>query len=319
MNKIVKGDSFLIEHYDIKKLINFKWVEAGNVTATEYKNNQSRSIESLVDKGFWISDFINLDDLSNNLKTLLQYKIDGRNGVSWQDACLIINQLNVHYYEILSEDYFFKLPCEMQYGLFKIQHKENDLISSEAIWCRDYYMQYNNSVKVNWVGNSINSMVKTCYYKDKSDLNSQRYYLSSETVLNNLGFRIVLSDISFRFNSPKILKVEWGLLKIESLEKFKDAKIFPSGARSWNWKETGTKHESGIQKNDVIELLAQDAEIVVLSTGYKEMLKVTKECIEYLESKNIPYHILRTDFAVKKYNELVEKGIRVGALIHSTG
>ena len=52
--------------------------------------------------------------------------------------------------------------------------------------------------------------------------------------------------------SPKILYLSWGRLEVEGQDyPFKDAKLFPGGAREWDWKETGTGHEPGIQLTDV--------------------------------------------------------------------
>ena len=48
--------------------------------------------------------------------------------------------------------------------------------------------------------------------------------------------------------SPKITKLEWGRMSVEGSEKeYKDLKVWPGGARAWDWKETGTRHLPGIQ------------------------------------------------------------------------
>ena len=54
--------------------------------------------------------------------------------------------------------------------------------------------------------------------------------------------------------SPGIKHLSWGRLETEHGE-FKDAKLFPGGAREWDWNETGTRHEPGVQPADVEELL----------------------------------------------------------------
>ncbi len=118
--------------------------------------------------------------------------------------------------------------------------------------------------------------------------------------------------------SPKITHLSWGQVKVEGIEKtFKDAKLYPGGAREWNWNETGTNHTPGTQPADVEELLENGAEVVVLSKGHNEMLQVTEDTINMLKEKGITFHILNTDQAKNKYNELAGKQ-PVGALIHST-
>jgi hypothetical protein len=67
--------------------------------------------------------------------------------------------------------------------------------------------------------------------------------------------------------SPLIQSIEWGRIEIDGSEPFKDAKLFPGGARAWDWSETGTRHSPGIQVADVQELLDKGATIIVLSRG----------------------------------------------------
>ena len=118
--------------------------------------------------------------------------------------------------------------------------------------------------------------------------------------------------------SPKITHLSWGRLEVEDQPKsYRDAKLFPGGSREWDWRETGTHHEPGIQPADVEELLQHGAKVVVLSKGVYERLKVCPETLRVLKSKGIKAHVLQTEKAVKVYNELAEKE-SVGGLFHST-
>jgi hypothetical protein len=118
--------------------------------------------------------------------------------------------------------------------------------------------------------------------------------------------------------SPKITHLSWGRLEIEGQDdSFKDAKLFPGGAREWDWNETGTNHEPGIQPTDVEELLERGATSVVLSKGFYGRLRVRPETLRKLENRNVTVHVEQTEEAVRLYNVL-SKGERVGALIHST-
>src|ERR671917_181067 len=68
--------------------------------------------------------------------------------------------------------------------------------------------------------------------------------------------------------SPRVTHLSWGRLEVEGVDApFKDAKLFPGGARAWDWREPGTSHEPGIQPADVEELLERGATTVVLSKG----------------------------------------------------
>jgi len=119
--------------------------------------------------------------------------------------------------------------------------------------------------------------------------------------------------------SPRITYVSWGCLEIEDrTQPFKDAKLYPGGARAWDWNETGTSHTPGIQPADVEELLEHGAEVVVLGKGMNERLGVMDETLQMLDEKGVEAHVLQTEEAVDRYNELQEAGTPVGGLFHST-
>jgi hypothetical protein len=117
--------------------------------------------------------------------------------------------------------------------------------------------------------------------------------------------------------SPSITGFSWGRLDVDGDRSFKDAKLYPGGAREWDWRETGTRHDPGIQPADVEELLAHGAGVVVLSRGVMERLRICPETLEMLKSRGVAAHVLQTEEAVRLYNELQRKH-RVGGLFHST-
>jgi hypothetical protein len=116
--------------------------------------------------------------------------------------------------------------------------------------------------------------------------------------------------------SPRVTDLAWGRLEVEG-GTFKDAKLFPGGARAWDWNETGTRHEPGIQPGDVEELVERGATAVVLSKGFYGRLGVTPEALRMLEDRGVAAHVRQTEEAIALYNELRETQ-KVGALIHST-
>ena len=120
-------------------------------------------------------------------------------------------------------------------------------------------------------------------------------------------------------SSPRISHVSWGGLEIEGqTQSFKDAKLYPGGARAWDWNETGTSHTPGIQPADVEELVDQGAEVIVLTKGMNERLGVMSETLQMLDEAGIETHVLQTEKAVERYNALQNDGRRVGGLFHST-
>jgi hypothetical protein len=117
--------------------------------------------------------------------------------------------------------------------------------------------------------------------------------------------------------SPRITSFSWGKVEVEKQGSFKDVKLFPGGARAWDWGETGTEHTPGIQLADVEELLEHGAEVVVLTQGVLGQLNVMPETIAALEGHGITVHVMKTKQAVVEYNRLAQTK-PVGCLLHST-
>ena len=118
-------------------------------------------------------------------------------------------------------------------------------------------------------------------------------------------------------NAPRISHLSWGHIEVEGHPPFKDAKIFPGGAREWDWHETGTRHVPGIQPTDVHELIEHGAKAVVLSKGIWERLQVCPKTLDVLAKNGIKAEVLQTEAAVERYNQLRES-MPVGGLFHST-
>ena len=117
--------------------------------------------------------------------------------------------------------------------------------------------------------------------------------------------------------SPAITKLSWGGLTLADGRVFRDAMLFPGGAREWDWNETDTSHDPGIKPAAVAELVAQGATAVILSSGFQERLAVTQETIDWLTERNVTVQVLPTEVAVSVYNQLREKQ-PVAGLFHTT-
>jgi hypothetical protein len=118
--------------------------------------------------------------------------------------------------------------------------------------------------------------------------------------------------------SPRIEHIEWGSLLVERLGHGQDMKLWPGGGRGWDWAETNTHHVPGIRLADVEELLEHGADIIVLSRGMRLVLRTCPETLNFLDSRNVAYHVLETREAAKMYNGLAAQGLAVGGLFHST-
>ncbi len=118
--------------------------------------------------------------------------------------------------------------------------------------------------------------------------------------------------------SPRIVSITWGEMVIDGIGRGRDFKLWPGGGREWDWSETGTHHNPGIQPEDVEELLTKGSEVVVLSRGISVRLKIAPETIKYLKKRRVKYHAEETQAAVKLYNKIVAEGKATGGLFHVT-
>jgi hypothetical protein len=117
--------------------------------------------------------------------------------------------------------------------------------------------------------------------------------------------------------SPRIVRLAWGSIEVEGFGRFRDAKIYPGGAKEWDWRETGTRHVPGIQPADVEELLVHEPTSIILSQGMLKRLKVCPETLELLEQRGVRSHVLATAEAVALFNER-RAHERITGLFHTT-
>jgi hypothetical protein len=118
--------------------------------------------------------------------------------------------------------------------------------------------------------------------------------------------------------SPEIRDHGWGYIEIEGVGRLRDAKLWPGGGRAWDWNETGTQHQPGIQPADVEELLEHAPEIVVLSRGRQLRLETSPETLALLTKRDVEVAQEETGAAIDEYNRLAAEGRRVAALLHTT-
>ena len=124
-----------------------------------------------------------------------------------------------------------------------------------------------------------------------------------------------------RHQTSQITHISWGRMEVTINEQvliFKDCKVWPGGAKEWDWSITGTHHRPGTQPADIEEILEHDVEVMVLSRGIELMLHICPESEQMLRSKGIEYHIKETNQAVALFNQLSQQDKRVGGIFHTT-
>ena len=142
-----------------------------------------------------------------------------------------------------------------------------------------------------------------------------------EQKMKNTFFIIAGLLLSFSIlSAPRVTHISWSKIEISeengTTKSYVDCKLSPQGSTKWDWTVAGTHHRPGIQIADLKDII--DADVIILSRGMDLILQTKPETEAYLKSLNKEYYILETREAVKKYNELVNAGKKVSALIHST-
>jgi hypothetical protein len=137
---------------------------------------------------------------------------------------------------------------------------------------------------------------------------------------------------------PIIQKNSWGYVNIEYKNKTyeygkkhderADVILWFNGFQKWNWKDKNTycnHHVPGITKSAVDFLIKKKCNIIILSKGYGNpsftapgVLKTPQSVKKYLKDKGIKVYNLKSETAVKKWNELIKKNKKVGMYLHST-
>lgn len=110
---------------------------------------------------------------------------------------------------------------------------------------------------------------------------------------------------------PKIQHVEFGKIVVDGVT-FSD-KDFLIGHDV----EAVEKSHS-ISVKDFEHMLLREPHIVIISTGFGNMVKIDSEVHEYAKKTKVELYALPTPDAIKKYEELTKLGKNVIARIHVT-
>lgn len=138
----------------------------------------------------------------------------------------------------------------------------------------------------------------------------------------NLVLLALGSSLSVRplVAQPLITHISWGKIIVADNGKestYRDAKLWQSESKDWDWNKTGTRHNPGVQIADIAEFIDM-VDIVILTRGMDLVLQVPQTTIDYVRQRGKQCFVGQTEDMVKKYNELVKEGKKVGGVFHST-
>lgn len=106
----------------------------------------------------------------------------------------------------------------------------------------------------------------------------------------------------------------FGRIRIDGKEYTSDVIVGAGYFRPGWWRREGHR----VQLEDVAELMNLDFEVIIFGTGANGRVRVDDDVVESFRSKGIEVLILRTDEAVREYNELLKKGRKVILAAHLT-
>ncbi|MFJ3974345.1 MTH938/NDUFAF3 family protein [Streptomyces sp. NPDC090021] len=118
--------------------------------------------------------------------------------------------------------------------------------------------------------------------------------------------------------SPRISRMERGLMEAEGPAPGKDLVLYPGGGHPWDRAVHGTRHSTGVRPGDVRELLQRRATVAVLSLGMDECLTIAPPSRELLRQAGAEVHVKETRAAAALHNTLAAAGRPVGGVFHST-
>lgn len=118
---------------------------------------------------------------------------------------------------------------------------------------------------------------------------------------------------------PKVNKVSWGKVKVDDKDYHQvlliGDKVFERDGDKLR-ELFGTTHQIGDWEKK--ELVSGSPEIVLIATGWSGLVKIEDDFKKELAKRKIVLETVLTPKVVKRYNQLIEEGKRVSALIHTT-
>ena len=119
--------------------------------------------------------------------------------------------------------------------------------------------------------------------------------------------------------SAKINSIEFGAITING-KKYGQVVIVGDKISERQYERLknkfGTSHEIGDW--EILEIFKQQPEIIVIGTGMDGKLEVNPGLLALAQMKNIDVIVEHTPKVVTIYNDLIQKGKKVNALIHTT-
>jgi len=111
----------------------------------------------------------------------------------------------------------------------------------------------------------------------------------------------------------KIEEYKFGSFRIDGRQYLDDIKIINGKVRYWQ-----TREGHILRKEEIQDLFEGNPDIIIIGTGASGFLQVSPEIKDEIMRKGIILFVEKTELACKRFNDLVNKGKKVNAILHAT-
>jgi hypothetical protein len=116
----------------------------------------------------------------------------------------------------------------------------------------------------------------------------------------------------------KIDSFNFGFIVVDDKQYSQDVVILPDGIVKERNPGKGRLGSHSIARSEIEVLTREQPDIILIGTGVHGMARLARDAEHYLTEPDLNLTILPSPQIVKKYNQHVEDGERVAALIHIT-
>jgi len=116
----------------------------------------------------------------------------------------------------------------------------------------------------------------------------------------------------------KIDSFNFGFIVVDEKQYSRDIVILPDGSVKERHPGKGRLGSHSITRTEIESLVAEQPEVILIGIGVQGMARLARDAEFYLLEPDLNVTLLPSPQAVKKYNQCVEDGEKVAALIHIT-
>jgi hypothetical protein len=116
----------------------------------------------------------------------------------------------------------------------------------------------------------------------------------------------------------KITSFNFGFIIVDDKQYSHDVIILPDGTVKEREIHKGRLGSHSIARSEIEYLSKEQPDVILIGTGMQGMAKLAHDAEFYLVQPNLNVMMLPSGQAVRKFNQYMDEGERVAALIHVT-